>query len=286
MHKVYLSRQQSKAAALDYPIGDPTGGAAFGEFNDPMTAVIAASSVANGIMGADAASSAADAQAASAAQSDATQRYIFDTQRADAAPYRAAGTNALADIVAGLKPGGQFNRNFTQNDLNSDLVYQNGLQFGLDEGIKGVNRQAAATGNLLSGATLKALTRYGNDYATTKTGDAYNRWKNNADTQFNRNASVAGLGQTANSQVAQAAQNFGNNVSATAQGLGNARAASAIGQSNAWTGAINGGMGAYQGSQLLAAMQRNGGYGGGASSIYNGGYNFDSGNMISGLGRG
>jgi hypothetical protein len=286
MHKVYLSRQQSKAAALDYPIGDPTGGAAFGEFNDPMTAVIAASSVANGIMGADAAASAADAQAASAAQSDATQRYIYDTTRADQAPYRDAGYNALSRIVAGLAPGGDFSRRFSAADLAADPVYNSGLQFGLDEGVKGLNRQAAAGGNLLSGATLKALTRYGNDYASTKANDSFNRFQTETGNLFNRKASVAGLGQTANSQVAQAGQNFGNNVSATAQGLGNARAASAIGQSNAWTGAINGGLGAYQGSQLLAAMQRNGGYGGGASSIYNGGYNFDSGNMISGLGRG
>lgn len=41
-NKVYLSRAQTKSMASEYPIGDPTGGAAYGEFNDPVTAVVAA----------------------------------------------------------------------------------------------------------------------------------------------------------------------------------------------------------------------------------------------------
>lgn len=38
--KTYLSREMTRAMALDHPIGDPHGGPAFGERNDPVTAVI------------------------------------------------------------------------------------------------------------------------------------------------------------------------------------------------------------------------------------------------------
>ena len=39
--KHYLSRSETRAMASDHPIGDATGGAAFGERNDPATAAVA-----------------------------------------------------------------------------------------------------------------------------------------------------------------------------------------------------------------------------------------------------
>lgn len=40
MRKYHFSRAETRAMALDHPIGDPTGGAAYGEKNDPVSAVI------------------------------------------------------------------------------------------------------------------------------------------------------------------------------------------------------------------------------------------------------
>lgn len=40
MQKTYLSRAVTRAMALDHPVGDPFGGAAYGERNDPISAVI------------------------------------------------------------------------------------------------------------------------------------------------------------------------------------------------------------------------------------------------------
>ena len=37
MPKIYSSRAMTHAMSVDYPIGDPTGGAAYGEKNDPIT---------------------------------------------------------------------------------------------------------------------------------------------------------------------------------------------------------------------------------------------------------
>ena len=39
--KTYLSRAMTRAMSLDHPIGDPTGGPAFGERRDPVSAVMA-----------------------------------------------------------------------------------------------------------------------------------------------------------------------------------------------------------------------------------------------------
>ena len=44
--KFYLTRTHTRAMALDHPIGDPTGGAAYGEKNDPISAIISIASMA------------------------------------------------------------------------------------------------------------------------------------------------------------------------------------------------------------------------------------------------
>jgi len=46
MNKTYMSRAVSRAMAQDHPIGDPVGGAAYGERNDPISAIVAISSMA------------------------------------------------------------------------------------------------------------------------------------------------------------------------------------------------------------------------------------------------
>jgi len=50
-NKIYLSRAQSRAWASEYPVGDPTGGAAYGERRDPVTAAVAGGSALLGYMG-------------------------------------------------------------------------------------------------------------------------------------------------------------------------------------------------------------------------------------------
>ena len=40
MSKYYFSRAQTRVWSSEYPVGDPTGGAAYGEKNDPVTAIV------------------------------------------------------------------------------------------------------------------------------------------------------------------------------------------------------------------------------------------------------
>jgi hypothetical protein len=46
MSKIYFSRSISRTMSADHPVGDPTGGAAYGEKNDPISAAISIASMA------------------------------------------------------------------------------------------------------------------------------------------------------------------------------------------------------------------------------------------------
>ena len=139
---------------------------------------------------------------------------------------------------------------FTYNDLYSDPSYQ----FRLDQGLKAVQRSAAARGGLLSGGTLKGLNDYAQGAASQEYGQAYGRWNDTQTNTFNRLASVAGLGQTANQSTAAAgAQASGTIGNLLTQGA-NAQAAGIIGSSNAWTGAANNGMNTWMQYKMLQKL--------------------------------
>lgn len=130
---------------------------------------------------------------------------------------------------------GSLLRKFSQADIDADPVYQSGLQFGLKQGTDGINSRAiAGGGGYDSGATLKALTRYANDYGSTKANESFNRFNIANDSIYNKLAGVSGAGQQATSQAVASGTNMANNVSGLMTDAGNARAAGIIGGANAW----------------------------------------------------
>lgn len=137
-----------------------------------------------------------------------------------------------------VKHSGQFG-DLTKKFSLADFEKDPGYQFRLDEGLKGVQSSAAARGGLLNGGTLKALTKYGQDFASNEYGNAYNRFNNDQSTRFNRLSTIAGIGQTANNTLAGAGQNYANSVSQNQLAVGNANAASAIATGNAVNNGIN-----------------------------------------------
>jgi hypothetical protein len=208
----------------------------------------ATGAVASLLAGANASSAskdAAQAQEQAAQAAIAEQRRQFDVTQANNAPFLATGTaaNARLSQLLGTAPGytgsdaGSLTKPFTSEDLNADPVYNSGLQFGLDQGTKAINARAIAGGNYDSGATLKALTQFGNDYGSTKANDAFNRFQTTQGNTFNRLSGVSGTGQTAVGQVAAAGQNATNNISGLLTDQGSARSAGIVGGANAVTGA-------------------------------------------------
>lgn len=142
---------------------------------------------------------------------------------------------------------GSLLRNFSAADLEADPVYQSGLKFGLDQGTGAINQRAIAGGGYDSGATLKALTRYANDYGSTKANESYNRFNTNQGNVYNRLAGISGTGQTAVNNVASSGTQISQNMANTMTDAGNARAAGIVGGANAWSDAIGGVGNAAQG---------------------------------------
>lgn len=164
---------------------------------------------------------------------------------------------------------GSLTRRFSLADRDADPVYQSGLQFGLDQGTGAINARAMQAGGYDSGATLKALTRYANDYGTTKAEGAYNRYNTDNTNIYNRLAGLSGAGQTATNQVATAGSNMANQVSGLQTDAGTARAAGIVGSGNAWGNGIAGA--ANAGSAYLRSLMN--GTGGGSGNG-NGGYSY------------
>ena len=134
---------------------------------------------------------------------------------------------------------GALNKRFTVGDFYDDPVTKLGMEFGLNEGTKAINAGAGAAGLRNSGATLKALTKFGTDYAGTKAGESYNRFYADQDRVFNRLSGVAGSGQTSQTNTSNLGVNTAGNVGNMMTAEGNARGAAAISKGNAWSGALN-----------------------------------------------
>lgn len=153
------------------------------------------------------------------------QLSLLAQQRADTEGYRTAGNSALASIMAGLSPTGEFRTPGAVVPVMDDAGYK----FRQEEGQRGILRAAATGGTRYSGATLKALARYNSGLASQEYGDAYargvdayNRATTEQGQRFNRLASVAGLGQTALDRTQQAGTSaYGTLASLGAQNAGN-----------------------------------------------------------------
>lgn len=130
-------------------------------------------------------------------------------------------------------------RKFASSDLAADPVYNSGLQFGLDEGTKALERRAAASGGYDSGAELKALTRFGNDYGSTKAGESYGRFTSDQDRTFGKLTGIAGMGSGATTVGVGAGSNEATNLSNLYTGGGNAQGAATIAGANALAGGVN-----------------------------------------------
>lgn len=220
-----------------------------------MAWMIPAAIFGSGLLGASAASSGASAQANAANRAAELSNEQYQQTRQDLAPYRAAGVNALGKLegMADYTPFGM--QQFQQDP---------GYAFRLSEGQKGLDRQAAARGGLISGGALKAAQRYGQDMGSQEYTNAFNRYQTERNARLNPLQSLAGVGQTATNQLGQfGAQNAG----AMGNYMTGAAAAGAAGQMGA-ANAMTSGLGTYinynQGNNLVNALR-----GGGGGADYN-----------------
>jgi len=203
-----------------------------------MTFWVAGAVVGSAVIGGVASNKAASTQARAAEQAGEVQRDIFERQVELQEPWRQAGINALGKLGTGFT--GQV-----------DLKQDPGYAFRMSEGMKALERSAAARGGLLSGGALKGIQRFGQDLASQEYQNAYNR----ALTQYNTTAALAGVGQTATNALSGAAGQYGQNAAEAIQSGAAARASGYVGGANALTSALGTGLNYYQGQNYLKAFQ-------------------------------
>jgi len=181
-------------------------------------------------------------------------------------------------------PGGQFDpssllSNFSPKDFTSD---DPGYAFRFKEGERAVNNSMAARGLGISGAGLKAATKYGQDMGSQEYQNAYNRFQTNRANQgqvygnafnqaqvertnlLNPLQSLMGSGQTSANQVNNLSGNFTNAVNSSLGNYGtnatnalvggaNARASGYVGGANALSSALSTGLNYANNNAMLNA---------------------------------
>jgi hypothetical protein len=113
-----------------------------------------------------------------------------------------------------------------------------GYAFRQAEGMKALERSAAARGNLLSGSTMKGIQRFGQDLASQEYGNAFNRYQIERTARLNPLQSLMGSGQSAANTMTSAAGNFGQSSANNIMNAGQARASGYVGSGNALAGAL------------------------------------------------
>ena len=226
--------------------------------------VAAAATVYSAYTGSKAAKSAASTQAGAAADATAAQERMFERQIELQEPFREAGLegqNRLLQLL-GLgddKKAKDFGKYASAEFGMDKFTADPGYAFRMSEGMKGLERSAAARGGLLSGSALKGIQRYGQDLASQEYQNAFNRYQTARTNTLNPFQSLAGVAQSSANTLTSAAGQLGQNIGSNIIGAGNAMAAGQVGSANAISQGLGQGLNFYQGQQYLNRLPNYGG---------------------------
>lgn len=213
---------------------------------------------------------AAKAQTSAANRAIAAQREAMSTQEALQEPFRQAGMAAQnrymtllgllppegAEGVPGLAVDasspefGKYARDFSMADFEADPGYG----FRMSEGMKAIERSAAARGGLLSGSTLKGIQRFGQDTASNEYMNAFNRYQANRAAQLNPLQSLYGGGQSSANLLSNAAGQMGQGIGGAELAGGQARASSYMNMASALNQGLSTGANLYMQNEYLGQM--------------------------------
>jgi hypothetical protein len=196
-----------------------------------MTAV-AAATVVTGYMGSQAAKGAARTQADAANRAMEQEAAMYYQGREDLAPYRESGYTALKDIEK-IKPflTAQFGPDQFSQYLDPSMAFRQKI------GTQATERMANVGGGAISGNTLRALTDYGQNLASTEYGSAFNRFQTERGNIYNTLANIAGMGQGAVNTGVRAGESYAAGQTGLLTGQAAAQAAGTVGAANAYGGA-------------------------------------------------
>jgi hypothetical protein len=135
-----------------------------------------------------------------------------------------------------------------------------GYAFRMSEGMKGLERSAAARGGLLSGGTLKGIQRFGQDLASQEFQNAFNRYGIERERRMAPLQSLAGVGQTTSQQLGAAGTGFANTLGNIGMNQANVQGNAAMARASAYGDTTN------QLANLAGRYYGGGGFGGSPSN--------------------
>ena len=164
-------------------------------------------------------------------------------------------------LLRAYRDGAEFDSGPAFSFTGADLKNDPGYQFGLNQGTQGIERGQASRGNFLSGAAMKELARYNEDYAGTKFNEGFNRasstyntnltrrqnewntnlgaYNQNRNTIYNFLTGVSNTGQASAARVGANNQQVANSVGNNIMSAGNAQAAGQVASANALSNGVN-----------------------------------------------
>lgn len=161
-------------------------------------------------------------------------RSAYKDSKAQPAPVAAAEpVDPMADVYGDPNDSGygSFAQPF---DVEQFYNYADpGYAFQLQQGTQALQNSAAAGSGALSGAALKDLLKYNQDYAGTAYNDAFNRYQTQQGNIFSRLASLLQLGQNAAAGVGSSGVNLAGNAGQAITNAGTAAGAGIVGAGNA-----------------------------------------------------
>ena len=206
-----------------------------------IATAILGSAVIGGAVASRGASKAARAQQQAAQTAQATEERMLERQLAETAPFRDLSLSQLNRLAALYGEGGEYARAPGMEEIQMDPGYG----FRMGEGMKALERSAAARGGLLSGSMLKGTQRFGQELASQEFQNAFSRARQQRADVTNALLGIGGFGPSLASSAAGAVGQTGSNLANIQLGAGQARASGYLGQANALAQALGQGAMGY-----------------------------------------
>lgn len=149
-----------------------------------------------------------NAQGVQQGQYDESRRIQGDIYGRNAAmqnPWIQGGQQTLAQLLQGLQSGA-----FTPGVNPQNLANDPGYQFRMQQAQQALQRSAAATGGLNSGAFLKGLDQYSQGLASQEYGDAWNRDFQAKQARLQSMMGLSGMGLNAAQNLGQLGAGYAN----------------------------------------------------------------------------
>lgn len=207
-----------------------------------VAVAVAGGAIAGGVITSQGAKSAADTQAGAANRAaDLTQQQYLNNVKLEQ-PYMTAGQGALSNLDnllgIGKKTGSGYGSLLQPFTLDTFKKMSPAYKFQLQQGQQGVLNGEASGQGALSGAALKDLTSYNQQFANTAWDNAFNQYQTQQGNIYTRLANIANLGQNAASGTGQNGANLAGSTAQSITNAGSAQAAGQVGAANAWSNSL------------------------------------------------